>query len=405
MISFDDYRERILALGKPVSAQTVPLHEADGMVTAEPIFARFSVPPFDNSAMDGFAVRAEDVADAPTTLRVSADIPAGRTDIPELEPGTTMRIMTGAPMPAGADSIIQVEKTENADQNMLTEAPDEVTFLESVSPGVNLRMAGEDIDAGELAIEAGTLLGPTQLSALASIGHGYVRVYRKPVIGVLSTGSELKKPGEDLLPGQIPDSNSTLVRLMVRDSGGKDIVLTSSSDDPQQFAAVLEKAGAYIDALVTTGGVSAGAFDVVKEYLRDRGVDFMSVAQQPGKPQGSGMLTIGEREIPVLCLPGNPVSVFVSMKVYGEAMIANLSGRTDTDIPWREHPAGTSWTTPAGRAQFMPVVADGDRVIPAGSGGSKSHLVYSLIKTRGLAYIPAEVETVNEGDSVKVWWL
>lgn len=405
MISFDDYRERILALGKPVSAQTVPLHEADGMVTAEPIFARFSVPPFDNSAMDGFAVRAEDVADAPTTLRVSADIPAGRTDIPELEPGTTMRIMTGAPMPAGADSIIQVEKTENADQNMLTEAPDEVTFLESVSPGVNLRMAGEDIDAGELAIEAGTLLGPTQLSALASIGHGYVRVYRKPVIGVLSTGSELKKPGEDLLPGQIPDSNSTLVRLMVRDSGGKDIVLTSSSDDPQQFAAVLEKAGAYIDALVTTGGVSAGAFDVVKEYLRDRGVDFMSVAQQPGKPQGSGMLTIGEREIPVLCLPGNPVSVFVSMKVYGEAMIGNLSGRTDTDIPWREHPAGSSWTTPAGRAQFMPVVADGDRVIPAGSGGSKSHLVYSLIKTRGLAYIPAEVETVNEGDSVKVWWL
>ena len=405
VISFEEYRERILTLGSPVSAQTVPLHEADGMVAAEPVFARFAVPPFDNSAMDGFAVRAEDTGDAPVTLRVSADIPAGRTDIPEIEPGTAMRIMTGAPMPAGADAIIQVEKTEHADRNMLSQAPDEVTLLESVSPGANLRMAGEDIDAGELAVEAGTLLGPTQLSALASIGHGCVRVHRRPVIGILSTGSELKKPGEDLLPGQIPDSNSTLARLMVRAAGGKDIVLTASSDDPQQFAASLEQAGTYVDALITTGGVSAGAFDVVKEHLRGHGIDFLSVAQQPGKPQGSGMLSVSGRQIPVLCLPGNPVSVFVSMKLYGDALIARLSGRTDTDIPWRDHPAGTSWTTPEGRAQFMPVVADGDRVIPAASGGSKSHLVYSLVKTRGLAYVPAEIDRVEIGDALKVWWL
>lgn len=404
MISFDEYRGRVLALGSPLSTEAVPLHAAEGMVTAEPVFARFAVPPFDNSAMDGFAVRSQDVADAPVTLRVTADIPAGRTDLPELEPGTAMRIMTGAPMPKGADAIVQVEKTENPEQNMLGTAPDEVTILESVPAGKNLRFAGEDIDAGELAIEAGVRLGPTQLSALASIGHGYVTVHRKPVIGVLSTGSELRQPGEDLLPGQIPDSNSTLVRLMVREAGGRDIVLSSSSDDVAQFGATIEEHG-YLDALITTGGVSAGAFDVVKEYLSEHGVDFVSVAQQPGKPQGSGMLRIGDREIPVLCLPGNPVSVFVSMKIYGEALIGRLSGRSDTDIPWQLWKAGTSWTTSSGRAQFMPVVADGDRVVPAGAGGSKSHLVYSLVKTRGLAYIPADVDSVDEGDDVRVWWL
>lgn len=404
MISFEEYRERVLALGSALSTEAVPLHAAQGMVTAEPVFARFAVPPFDNSAMDGFAVRSEDVADAPVTLRVAADIPAGRTDIPELEPGTAMRIMTGAPMPKGADAIVQVEKTANPGQNMLGEAPDEVTILEAVPAGRNLRLAGEDIAGGELAIEAGVRLGATQLSALASIGHGYVTVHRRPVIGVLSTGSELRRPGEDLLPGQIPDSNSTLVRLMVRDAGGRDILLSSSTDDVGRFGATIEEHG-YLDALITTGGVSAGAFDVVKEYLTKQGVDFVAVAQQPGKPQGSGVITIGDRQIPVLCLPGNPVSVFVSMKVYGEGLIATLSGQSDTDIPWQFWKSGASWTTPAGRAQFMPVVADGDRVIPAAAGGSKSHLVYSLMKTRGLAYIPAEVDSVDEGDDVRVWWL
>ncbi|WP_182353151.1 gephyrin-like molybdotransferase Glp [Flaviflexus huanghaiensis] len=404
MMSFDEYRKRVLALGSALSSEAVPLHAAQGMVTAEPVFARFAVPPFDNSAMDGFAVRSEDVASAPVTLRVTADIPAGRTDVPELEPGAAMRIMTGAPMPKGADAIVQVEKTENPERNMRAEAPDEVTILEAVPSGRNLRFAGEDIDAGELAIEAGVRLGPTQLSALASIGHGFVRVHRRPVVGVLSTGSELRKPGEDLQPGQIPDSNSTLVRLMVREAGGQDILLSSSSDDTKQFEAIIKEHD-YLDALVTTGGVSAGAFDVVKEYLSEHGVDFVSVAQQPGKPQGSGMLRIGDREIPVLCLPGNPVSVFVSMKVYGDSLIAKLSGLTDTDIPWQVWKAGASWTTSAGRAQFMPVVADGDRVVPAGRGGSKSHLVYSLMKTRGLAYIPADVDSVDHGDDVRVWWL
>lgn len=405
MISFDEYREHVLSLGSPVSTETLPLHAADGMVTAEPIFARFAVPPFDNSAMDGFAVRADDVADLPVTLRVSADIPAGRTDVPELEPGTAMRIMTGAPLPSGADTVIQVEKTENAGQNMASEAPEEVTFLETASTGANVRMAGEDIAAGELAVEAGVRLGPTQLSALASIGHGYVCVHRKPVIGILSTGSELRRPGESLLPGQIPDSNSTLVRLMVRAAGGKDVVLSTSSDDPAHLAATLEKHGAYLDGLITTGGVSAGAFDVVKEHLRSRGVDFVSVAQQPGKPQGSGLVTLAGRQIPIVCLPGNPVSVFVSMKVYGEAMIATLAGMSDTTIPWQTWQTGTSWRTPEGRAQFMPVVAENGFVVPAASGGSGSHLVYSLMKTRGLAYVPADVDEIAEGDAVKVWWL
>ncbi|MGO1471872.1 MAG: molybdopterin molybdotransferase MoeA [Flaviflexus sp.] len=405
MISFEEYRDRVLQLGSPVSTEVLPLHAAEGMVLAEPVFARFAVPPFDNSAMDGFAVRHDDIKNAPVTLRVSTDIPAGRTDISPLEEGTAARIMTGAPVPPGADTIIQVEKTANAHENMLTEAPDEIHILEANEQGAHVRFSGEDIEPGELAINAGVRLGPTQLSALASIGHGYVTVYRKPVIGILSTGSELRKPGEDLLPGQIPDSNSTLARLMVRASGGKDIVLSSSSDDPADLAKVLDEAGTYLDGLITTGGVSAGAFDVVKEYLTDKNVEFLKVAMQPGKPQGLGTLTFRDREVPILCLPGNPVSVFVSMKVYGDALIANLSGCRDTSIPWQEWPAGGSWKTPEGRAQFMPVVAHGDTVIPATSGGSKSHLIYSMIKTRGLAYVPAEVEEVTEGDPLKVWWL
>ncbi|MEZ7897493.1 MAG: molybdopterin molybdotransferase MoeA [Flaviflexus sp.] len=405
MISFEEYRQIILSLGTPVSTEVLPLHAADGLVNAEPVFARFAVPPFDNSAMDGFAVRAADIENLPVTLPVSTDIPAGRTDVTELEPGTAARIMTGAPLPPGADTIVQVEKTANPEKNMLSEAPDEVTIVEPVKHGANVRFSGEDIAVGEAALDAGVLLGPTQLSALASIGHGYVTAHRKPVIGVLSTGSELKKPGEDIAPGQIPDSNTTLVRLLVRAAGGKDVVLSSSSDNPADLAAVLEKAGSYLDGLITTGGVSAGAFDVVKEYLKDKNVSFYKVAMQPGKPQGSGMLTLGGREIPILCLPGNPVSVFVSMKVYGNALIANLSGRTDTDIPWQQWESAESWVTPEGRAQFMPVVAKDGKIVRATSGGAGSHLVYSLIKTRGLAYVPAEVEEVKAGDSLRVWWL
>lgn len=405
MISFEEYRQMILSLGQPVSTETVPLHAADGLVNAETVFARYAVPPFDNSAMDGFAVRAVDIENTPVTLPVSTDIPAGRTDVGELEPGTAARIMTGAPLPPGADTIVQVEKTANADQNMLTEAPHEITVLEPVTHGAHVRFSGEDIAVGEEALAPGEVLGPTQLSALASIGHGYVKVHRKPVIGVLSTGSELKKPGEEIARGQIPDSNTTLVRLLVRASGAKDIVLSSSSDDPKDLAAVLDKAGTYLDGIITTGGVSAGAFDVVKEYLKDKNVGFHKVAMQPGKPQGSGILNLGGKDIPILCLPGNPVSVFVSMKVYGDALIANLSGRTNTEIPWQEWETSESWKTPPGRAQFMPVVARDGKVVRATSGGSGSHLVYSLMKTRGLAFVPTEIEEVRAGDKLKVWWL
>ncbi|MDO5723795.1 MAG: molybdopterin molybdotransferase MoeA [Flaviflexus sp.] len=404
MIDLADYRELVSQLAEPVSTQLLALTMAKGHVLAEPVFARYPVPPFDNSAMDGFAVRAADIASLPVTLPISGDIPAGHTGEEELPAGSAMRIMTGAPLPPGADTIVPVENVENSERHMLREHLDEVTIVTEVPAGRHVRLAGEDIAAGELALEAGTRLGPEQLSALASIGHGSVTVYRRPVIGILATGSELVPPGQPLKRGQVPDSNSLLLRGLIERAGATAVPMSTRGDDPVAVEQAFSEAADSVDAIITTGGVSAGAFDVVKEFLTGRGVDFYKVALQPGKPQGCGRMSLGETTLPVLCLPGNPVSAFVSMKLFGEALIGALTGRV-RPLPFKEAVAGESWTCRPGRTQLMPARSANGRVYPAISRCSGSHLVYLLSQTEGLIHVPADVTDIKEGDTVEVWWL
>ena len=411
----------VMALGGGLPVVRVPVGEARGLVLAEEAVARFAIPPFTNSAMDGFALRVEDVR-VGEPLTVTGDIPAGCTDIPELDPGTTLRIMTGAPLPTGADAILQVELTENATVNMLPEAPDEIVPTAIPAAGEHVRYAGEDIAAGAPAFAGGTVLAPAHLAALVALGHADVAVHARPRVGVVTTGDELRAPGEDLAPGQIPDSNSVLVAQLAAEAGAIPETFACHTDTPEAFLAGLRALADDVDLIVTTGGVSAGAFDVVKAALLSEGVMFDKVAMQPGKPQGFGTISDSTtRRVPIICLPGNPVSVFVSWQLFGRPLLDSLFGRAAPKYDDLFHPAvaGVSWSRRAGRTQFLPCVrvgsgangtagnTSGDKaggVGPATTGGSKSHLIAALPLATGLARVPAEVANVNEGDPVDVMW-
>lgn len=407
----------------PLPVTTVGLDDAAGHVLATDVRAPEPMPRWDNSAMDGFAVRATDLAGAsaahPVTLRVLADLPAGTDAEPEVLPGMAARIMTGAPLPPGADAVVPVERTD---------APEPVSGVvrihEQPSPAAHIRRAGDDAAAGDLVLAAGTLLGPAQVAAAASVGCGTLAVHRRPLVAVMSTGSELVTPGSDLRRGQIPDSNSYLLAEAVRAAGCRALRVGAVGDDAEALRSVLDGLEADgVDAVITSGGVSMGAYDVVKEALLDEpGMAFVQIPMQPGKPQGLGRLRGGT---PIFALPGNPVSSFVSFEVFVRPALLRLRGLNELDRPVLTCVVEDGWRTPPGRAQYMPVrfspvdddadgrgsAADGGspaadagmpRVRRAARGGGGSHLVASLAAAQGLAMVRAEVEQVEPGDRVPV---
>ncbi|GAA1646675.1 molybdopterin molybdotransferase MoeA [Georgenia ruanii] len=423
MITVEQHLERVLAAVRPLAPQRLPLDQAHGCVLAEEVTALLAVPPFDNSAMDGFAVRAADVAaaddGAPVRLRVVGDVPAGSAARPPVEPGTAVRVMTGAPVPPGADAVVPVEHTDQA-AGPGQELPAVVEVRRPAAPGAHLRGAGEDVSPGAVVLRAGTPLRARDLSTAASVGHGTLLVHPPVRVGVLSTGSELVPPGQTPGAGQIPDSNHVLVAGMVREAGAVPVLLGAVADDAAALRARLAENLGRVEAVVTTGGVSAGAYDVVKEVLAPLGeVTFDQVAMQPGKPQGFGVLREGAEAgpgapsdpglgVPIFCLPGNPVSVFVSFQVFVAPALSRLRALVaDAGAP-AAAVAATGWRCPPGRRQYMPVVVDGTddtgalRVRPATAGGSGSHLVASLAQADALAVVDAEVDAVREGDAVRV---
>jgi len=395
--TIDEHRAAALALCAPGPVVAVPLAEARDLVLASDVRTDEPLPRWDCSAMDGFAVRARDLARAsaerPVSLPLAGELPAGASASETLEPGRCVAIMTGAPLPPGADAIVPVELVERTDRA--------VTFSASPRAGDHVRRAGEDLEAGALVLEAGTVLGPTRLAALATAGLGVVHVHRRPRVGVLATGDELVAPGTPLRRGQIPDSNSVLLAAAVEAAGCEVVRGGSVGDRPaelQDRLAELEAAGC--DVVVTSGGVSMGDFDVVKELLAGTGVEFVRVAMQPGKPQGLGRLPGGTS---FFGLPGNPVSVFVSFEMFVRPALERLRGLVRPEREPVELEVGHGWRTPAGRAQVMPVVIDPDgRVRPASPRGSGSHLAASLARANGLAFVPVEVEEVAPGDRVRV---
>lgn len=408
-VSVEQYRELVLAGVDPLPVRMLPLAECLGLTTADAVTARVAVPTFTNSAMDGFAVLARDVASAsraqPVRLTVLGEVPAGLASDQEVGEGQAMRIMTGAPLPGGADAVVQVELTDQPPG--AAPLPAEVLVYQPVAERTNIRTAGEDLHEGDLVLAAGTSLEATSVAAAAATGHGRLAVHQRPRVAIIATGAELVAAGEPLGHGQIHDSNSVLLQGLVVQAGAEPISVTRCPDDAASFDAAVAASVQIADLMVTSGGVSAGTHDVVKNSAVAADLHFATVAMQPGKPQGYGLLTSQDgRLVPLLALPGNPVSVFVSWHCFGLPVLARLGGR-DPEATQRTMTmtAGQDWSSPAGRRQLIPVArVDGQTVVPAHKLGSGSHLIASLHLADGLAIIPAEVTEVWAGDKVEVLW-
>ncbi len=350
--------------------------------------------------MDGYAVRAADLAGTPVTLPVTEDVPAGRVDGPPLAPGTAHRIMTGAPLPAGADAVVQVEWTDGG----LPGAT--VTVQKAVDAGQSVRGAGEDVTAGQVVLTAGTVLGPAQIGLAAAVGAAELAVHRRPRVLVLSTGSELVAPGQPLRHGQIHESNGPMLAAAVDDAGGEARLLRFVPDDVDQFLGTLDAALAEpTDLVITSGGVSAGAYEVVKDAFAPRGVTFTKVAMQPGMPQGAGRYAHDGRSVPVVTLPGNPVSSLVSFEVFVRPVLRAAAGQPHPGRARVTARVSEDLRSPAGRRQFRRGRLDAltGTVSPVGAAGS--HLLAALAHADCLFVVGEDVTEVAAGTEVEVWLL
>lgn len=424
MISVDDHAQSILTQVGRVSTEVVSLEHALGRILAADVHAQVTLPPWPNSAMDGYAVHALELrnasAQSPVILPVVADIEAGSTTKFVLEAGTAARIMTGAPIPQGCTAVVPVERVQGWDPALHTVnvlPPAQVTFIEAVNEGANIRLAGEDALAGDLVLAAGERLTAPRVAACAATGASTVSVSRLVRVGIITTGTELVEPGPELQWGQIYDSNGPLVRGLVATAGAEVVSINRVADDAEELFSAVREASARCDAIILTGGASVGAYDTTRLVLdrtfssdddpisdEFRRVAFQSVAMQPGKPQGFGVLDSGAR---VWALPGNPVSVWASFQMFIEPALAAMQGARTQQSHWIPATAAQAWKSPAGREQFMPVIvtsASGEtlKVAPASARGSGSHLAASLGRMTAMARVAAEVTEVSEGDTVLV---
>ncbi|MGC0142749.1 molybdenum cofactor synthesis domain-containing protein [Pseudactinotalea sp. Z1732] len=407
LIAVSDQRERILSGMRPLTAQHLPLTEAHGLRLVEAVHARFPVPPWDNSAMDGYAVRFADVAgaaaDTPVTLDVVADLPAGSGLDPALGQGQAARIMTGAVLPTDADTVVQLEHTDRTDPHGALAAT--VTVNQPQTHGRHVRSAGGDMMPGDLVAPAGTYLNATALASLASTGQGRVGVHPRAKVAVIATGSELLPPGADLARGQIPDSNSLLISALARQAGAEVVSAAPVGDDPAELADHLAQVEPQADVIVLTGGVSAGAYDpLTRVFAGSEEVTFSKVAMQPGKPQAFGRYGGAW----LFGLPGNPVSAWVSFHVFVRPALQLLHGAPPDVVLPATVPARVTqgWRTPPVRDQYLPARvrhgADGHAEIsPTARHGSQSHLVASLARANGYAIVPGHVDHVEPGDIVE----
>jgi molybdopterin molybdotransferase len=399
LVSVEEHRDRILTTIDPLPAFDQPLMEAFGLAAAEDVFASVALPGFDNSAMDGYAVVHADVAGAtqetPVHLPVVGEIGAGQATLLAMSPGTAVKIMTGAPVPAGADSVVPYEWTDRGvAQVVITQAPE---------PGQHVRPRGEDVFEGDLLVEEGTVLGPRQIGLLAAVGRPSVRSRPRPRVVILSTGSELREPGTALGHDSVYDGNSFLLAAAARQAGAIAYRVGIVPDEPRAFSSALNDQLVRADLVLTSGGVSMGDYDVVKEALAPLGtVWFGGVAMQPGKPQGFGI--IGEDRVPIITLPGNPVSSYISFEQFALPAIRRLMGRTPYIRPSADALLTDGLRSPEGRRQFargILSVRDGHlAVTPVGPQGS--HMIGDLADSDALIVVPESVTWVEAGETVTV---
>ncbi|GLW12041.1 molybdopterin molybdenumtransferase MoeA [Microtetraspora sp. NBRC 13810] len=400
MRSVDEHLATILGTVRTLAPLELELERALGTTLAEDVTSPVALPPFDNSAMDGYAVRWADVAeatpDAPVTLRVVEDVAAGDGGLYAVGPGHAARIMTGAPVPAGADAVVPVEWTDGGTVS--------VTIGRSAPRGHAIRLAGEDVHAGDTVLASGARIGAAQLGILAGVGRRRVLVRPRPRVVVLSTGAELVEPGSSLGAGQIWESNSYALAAAVREMGADGFRAGVVPDDP---AVLLDQLDAHLlraDAVITTGGVSMGAYEPVKQALSPLGtVSFDRVAMQPGMPQGFGV--VGEDQVPIFALPGNPVSSFVSFVLFVRPALRKMGGLPPE--PDRSVPATTTEAlrSPKGRRSYLRGMLSrppGGPATVAPVRGQGSHQLAALAAANALVVVPEDVTELPEGAEVQV---
>jgi molybdopterin molybdotransferase len=399
MRSVDEHLATVLDGIGTVAPIELPLLEAQGLLLAENIVTRGPLPGFDNSAMDGYAVRAVDTrgasAEHPLDLPVVGDVVAGTKSRNGMGPGLAMRIMTGAPLPAGADAVIPLENTDRGLARVRITGP--------ARSGDCVRRAGEDLPAGSQALATGAAIGPQQIALLAAIGRERVLVRPRPRVVVISTGSELVEVGQQPGFGEVPDSNSYLLAAAARDAGADTYRAGIIPDDHSKFLDVLESQLLRADILITTGGVSMGAFDIVKQALSGLGtVQFLRVAMQPGKPQGFGHL--GDH-VPIFCLPGNPVSALVSFEVFVRPAIRKLLGKRQLQRATVQAVALDGVESPPGVRQYRRGVLHreaNDTYSVSFVGGAGSHLIAAMASANCLVVIDEAVTEVVAGSRATV---
>ncbi len=393
----DAYRDRILSDLTALEPVELGLSDALGLVLAEDIRAREPLPPFTNSAMDGYAIMARDVVDSdsgqPARLRVVGEVAAAPGVPPTVEAGTAVRIMTGAPLPQGADAVVPVELTRESDG--------EVAIFRSCPPGANIRPSGDDVRVGQLVLRAGRRLRPGEIALLAALGRARLRCYPRPRVVVISTGSELVAHDQPLTPGTIRDSNGPMLAALVRRAGAIAVAAGVVPDARDSLAQAFDSNIPGADLLIATGGVSAGAHDHVRDVLAMLGeVRATKVAVKPGMPQVWGRV----RGVPVFGLPGNPVSSFVSFEVFVRPALRRLQGRSDLFSPTITARMSEEVHTPAAKRTYVRVrlgQEDGGWTARP-SGGQGSHAISGLVDADGLAVIPEEQTRVRAGEAVRV---
>ena len=387
-------RAEVLKSMRRLDSETIPFDEGVGRVLAEAVVSSEDVPHFANSAMDGFAVLASDVSKPDAVLEVLADVPAGQVASVSVSEGQAIRIMTGAPMPDGADTVVRVEDTAAEGEKVRIHAV--------VAEGTYVREAGGDVRAGQVVFDLGLRIGPVHVGVLATLGLVDPVVSRRPRVGVMSTGDELQPPAtQDLAPGMIRDSNRPMLVGLLEDAGAEVIDYGRIADDAGELRAALGRAAVETDAIVTSGGVSMGDYDVTKLVLRDEaGVDFIKVAMKPGKPLAFGLLG----GAPFFGLPGNPVSVVVSFEQFVRPALLTMQGASAVLRPQMTVAAGERLVTDPAKTVFLRVRLEGDgaAVRATQAGGQASNVLSIAAVADAFAVVPRGVETIEKGESVLI---
>lgn len=408
LMSVSAAKEVLIASLLPLGTLRIPLKEARGRILAETVSSPMPLPPFNNSSMDGFAVRASDIVDArkdfPITLKVISDVPAGQIPDVGIENGETTRITTGAPLPMGADAVIPVEDTDFQYRDPGIPAPRFVIIYRAVKKGEFVRTQGQDVKEGDVILKNNKRLSPQDMGMLAMVGKSDVLVYRQPRIGLLSTGDELLTVDHSIQPGKIFDSNSTTLGALVEKYGGIPILLGISKDRIEDVRQHLDQAVENgVDLIVSSAGVSVGAFDFVKKVVEEEGeVEFWRVNMRPGKP----MLFGKYKGTPFIGLPGNPVSAFIGFEVFIRPAIWKLSGlKSQTRTKYKVKILDNIESD--GRESYLRAVAshNGEEWVAKLTGHQGSGNLRSLVQANALVLIPAGVKTINAGSDLMAWFM